>query len=99
MDKLQLPEIKNAIDLLEEASGGMVLVDFKQTYFAIDNGEVYWVEDNEMYSAEIHHYQQITEDYFFFEGDTDQGYYMSYFFDKSFELTIEDFYKRFGDLG
>ena len=53
--------------------------------------DIYWVDKDGVYSAEIRESTSTQNDMFIFNGDTCQSYCMTYIFHRGKELSYEDF--------
>jgi hypothetical protein len=69
--------------------------------WCFEEGEVYWANSYtlgfEVYSAYLPEGYQRQEDYFICNGDTQQGYWQTFVFPLSKEITWEDFEEKYKD--
>lgn len=75
---------------------GMLEVNHS-TWCKGDNDEVYWVDTDGVYSAEIREGTTTQNDMFIFNGDTGCGYWLTYIFHKDKEVPYEEFEDKYGD--
>lgn len=71
--------------------------------WCVDQGVMNWVGDvrdsdgMEVYSAEMTEGSQRIEDYFIANGDTQQGYWQTFIFPLSKEISCEEFEETYGE--
>ena len=62
------------------------------------DGATYWIEGKDVYSAYMTEGFHKQEDMYIFNGDTQMGYWMTYIFPLSKEISYGEFEDKYGEF-
>ena len=88
----------NKVQELVEGINYPHLLAVEDVIWAKDTDTLYWIEDKDVYSAYITEGFEIQGDMHICNGDTQQGYWMTYIFPVSKEIPYDDFEEKFEEF-